>query len=278
MRCKRLLSGLAVTLLAALSGCGGGGGSGASGPAGDTIFLDLPTGLVPPPPQQGATLYADAATLRVPRAGASWTYSGVIQPQGVSGDPSQNIIFTDTVTHETRLSGVKESRSNLRNAGPGSWGQLNFANGTYTLGRLLWVVGNKLSLDIFVTELRSPVVVNDQYVSLDRHIVNGGADFDSDNINDAVDVVMYSRVVGEELVELPNGNQIKAVRVDLTTRIHLIGSKTQTVIENIEQIESNWYAPGLGVVKTRWTEPNRNDGIVRNGIMTETLLSWDGLP
>jgi len=62
---------------------------------------------VPAASTVGATLYADAASLRVLRAGAVWRYHGVEKPAGELAPDFTP--YTNIVTHAASGSGVTES-------------------------------------------------------------------------------------------------------------------------------------------------------------------------
>lgn len=281
MRLDRFLPGATLALLALASGCGGGG----AGNAGAVSVMPDPvipppvsaSGLVPQAGTVGATLYADAAALRVVREGAVWTYRGVDQPRGAATAPYEIKTYTNTVTHVLAGGGISEAGSNPLNEGPDTSGPLRFEGGAYNyMVQSALPVGGP-SQAFTVTELRSPVRVNDQYVSLDKHLADGGSDLDGDKVNDALDMAVYARVIGEEMLDLPNRRQVKAVRVDMIVRARATYSKTGTASPLYESTQSNWYATGLGIVKTRTEEPNAIDPSIPNRIVTEVLQNWDGL-
>jgi len=270
---------LALAIALAVAGCGGGGG-GASTPAGagggGTSTPGQPggtSGLVPVAPAVGATLYADAAPLRVLRAGAVWTYHGVDKPAGENA--SEFKAYTNTVTHATVGNGIVEQGTQPFNSDPES-NPIRYEGGSYISTNQIAFSDNAPAQAIDVIELRSPVKVNDQYVSLDKHIANSGADLDGDNVNDAIDVAIYSTVIGEEAVDLPNRRQVKAVRVDMHLRMRATLSKTGTTSPVYDAVQSTWYAPGVGVVKTRVDEPN-DMAYLPNHVVTEILENWDGV-
>lgn len=271
---ERLLPVLALAVLASLSGCGG-----RSGEASDTGTPPpelLSSGLVPEPGPAGATLYADAAPLRVLREGAVWTYRGVEQPRGTASVEGELRTYTNAVTHASASGGVLEDFSNAYNDGHSTSGPLRFEGGAYKYTSHIELAAGAPTHPLDVIELRSPVMVGDQYVSFDKHIANSGVDLDGDKVNDAYDVAMYARVIGEETLDLPNRRQVKAVRVDTTVRSRATFSITGAKSSLVEVVQSNWYTPGLGIVKSRVEEPNRGDQNLPNRVVTEILQNWDG--
>jgi microcompartment protein CcmK/EutM len=267
---------------ASVSGCGGGvGGTGSAGNAGAAPAAPPPavsvpeTGLVPPAPAPGATLYADAAPLRVLRDGAVWTYHGIDQPGGEGSTVTSFDAYTNVVRQAAAGTGVLESASDAFRSGADS-STLRFEGGAYKSTGQFAFSNKAKPLTVDVIELRSPVKVNDQYVSLDKHIADSGADFDGDGINDAFDAAVYSRVIGEEVLDLPNRGQVKAVRVDMTLRARVSYSMNHTYSPVYEAVQSNWYAPGIGIVKARVVTPNTQPSLA-NSVTTEILENWDGL-
>ena len=270
---------LIVTLATLLGGCGGGGGGGGSGTSGTTQPPSLPapapagSGLVPAAPAVGATLYASAASLRVLRAGAVWSYHGVDKPVGELATDFNP--YTNTITHVASGSGVAESGTHPFNE-EGESNPIRFEGGAYISTNQIAFSANTPAQAVDLIELRSPVKVNDQYASIDKHIADSGTDFDDDKVNDALDVALYSTVIGEEILDLPNRRQVKAVHVDTRLRARVKYSKTGTVSPVYESLQSTWYAPGIGIVKSRMEEPNDTAGLP-NRVVTELLENWDGL-
>ena len=269
---------LIVALATALGGCGGGGsesgsGSGTPIPTPTSVPPLSVSGLVPAAPTIGATLYADAASLRVLRAGAVWRYHGVEKSAGELA-PDFNP-YTNTVTAVASGSGVTESATDLFNDEAGSE-PIRYEGGAYIATNQIAYDAEILVRDVDVIELRSPVKVNDQYVGIDKHIADIRTDLDGDKVNDALDVVVYSTVIGEEMLNLPNRRQVKSVHVDMRFRARVKYSKTGTFSPVYESLQSTWYAPGIGIVKRRLEQPNNTDGLP-NRVVTELLENWDGL-
>ena len=277
---------LIAALATALGGCGGGGsGSGSSTPSPTPTPTPTPTpapapppplavsGLVPAAPTVGATLYADAASLRVLRAGAVWRYHGVEKPAGELATDFN--AYTNTVTAVTSGSGLTQRATHPFNDEEES-DTIRYEGGAYMSTDQIALSADIPAQVVDVIELRSPVKVNDQYVSIDKHIADSGVDLDDDKVNDALDVAVYSTVVGEEMLDLPNRRQVKAVQVDERLRARVKYSKTGTVSVIYESLQSTWYAPGIGIVKSRLEQPNNTNGLP-NRVVTELLENWDGV-
>ena len=276
---------LIALMATTLGGCGGGGSGGGSGSASIPAQAPAPSpvpiqpapavtsGLVPAAPALGATLYANAASLRVMRPGALWTYHGVEKPAGESATDFN--YYTNTVTQVANGSAVTEIGSHPFNDA-GESDPVRFEGGAYISTNLLMLAANIPAQAVDIVELRSPVRINDQYVSLDKRIADSGKDFDGDKVNEALDVAVYSTVIGEEIIDLPNRRQVKAVRVDMNFHVRVKYSKTGTDSPIYEAKQSTWYAPGIGIVKSRIEAPNDTDGLP-NRVATEILENWDGL-
>jgi len=270
MTWNRMWPAFSLVIAVAVAGCGGGGGGGGASTSGEPAVT---SGLVPVAPTLGATLYADAAPLRVLRAGAVWTYRGIDKPAGESA--SEFKAYTNTVSHTAAGNGIVEQGTQPFNSDPES-NPIRYEGGSYISTNQIAFSDKTPAQTINVIELRSPVKVNDQYVSLDKHIADSGVDLDGDKVNDAIDVAVYSTVIGEEAVDLPNRRQVKAVRVDMHLRMRASLSKTGTTSPVYDAVQSTWYAPGVGVVKTRVDEPNHMASLP-NHVVTETLENWDGV-
>ena len=268
-----------VALATALAGCGGGGSGGSANGSGTSILTPTPvpspdvSGLVPAAPTIGATLYADAASLRVLRAGAVWRYHGVEKPAGELATDFNS--YTNTVTAVAAGRGVTESATHQYNEGEDSE-PIRYEGGAYIATNQAAYAGDILLRDVDVIELRSPVKVNDQYVGIDKHIADIRTDLDGDKVNEALDIAVYSTVIGEEVLDLPNRRQVKAVHVDMRLRARTKFSKTGTVSPMYESLQSTWYAQGIGIVKRRLEQPNDIAGFP-NRVVTEVLENWDGL-
>ena len=254
------IAALGIAAFAAVAaGCGGGGG------ASTTPSSPNASGsLIPAAPAVGATLYPTAATLRPLRAGARWVYRTDDRTQGQ---------FVETVVSQTAAAngGVTETDS----SDPQATSELSVeaGSGTVNFSVSLELVPNWTPVIITGPELRSPVRQGDQYDLIEQRFSNQPIDIDADGKFDTVDVASYRRVVGNELVTLPNRAQaLTALRVDTVLTIR-INPSTRTTPQIASSSVSTWYAPGIGVIRqvVASTDPSR--------IFDEEslLLGWDGL-
>jgi hypothetical protein len=248
-----------------LAACGGGGSGGNGGGAGPQT-----TGLVPVASALGATLHADASVLRVLRPGSVWTYRGVDLPDA-SGN--QSTVYENLVTHAAAAVGVNEAGSNYFNAGTDVT-PVRVEAGTVLQRIDLTALGADGPFDAI--ELRSPVRVSDQYTIFDRRIPDALADIDGDNKPETLDVAMWSRVIGEETVELLQRPGLRAVRVETTLLARARLSRNADFTETVRSTNNVWYSAGVGIVKLVADTPNANVPSLRQ-VTTETLFSWDGL-
>jgi hypothetical protein len=257
---------LAACLLAACGG-GGGGGGGSSPPS-----AAVKSGLIPVAPTAGEVLEADAAALRVLRPAAVWTYHGVDVPYGNQGLPT---IYTNVVTHTGAPVGVSEHSSNLFNSGA-DVSNVQAAAGTVKVPGTVQPVSGIGPDAIDGLELRSPVRTDDLYAIYDKHFDDGGQDFDGDGIHESLDVAIWARVVGAEVVDLAHRRQVRAIRVDTTLNERVLYSKSGTYSNVVEIVRRTWYAKGIGIVKMQLDQPGPNIPSVRQ-VTTEVLDTWDGL-
>lgn len=293
MHAKHVWSALSLATLFALSACGGGGGgsgAGASASSGTTPAPAVPAApspvpvspavppaapaLIPEAGPVGATLYESALVLRVLRPDAVWTY------RGTEGNPSVGmvpLVYTNIVTQAGSGAVVSQTASNAFNGGTGAARALRYDSGTYKFATPAAFIQGNVTLAADIVELRSPVKLNDQYTSLDQKGVNLGIDLDGDKVNDTADFAVYARVIGKEFVDLPNRLGVDTVRVDTTMRSRSTLSAKGTLTPVNEVVYSHWYAPGVGVVKSRLSKADVVGGTLPGATMTEVLQNWDGL-
>ena len=229
-----------------------------------------PVSLVPTAPALGPTLVDDARELRPLRASASYTYRGKdftrAQSQTVNFTPYSNV-----VSQSTDPSGVRESSANQFNDGADVVVVRNDPDRVVNLADV--VITPAVTVAGFAgTELRSPVRQNDQIVLIERFDISLGEDVDGDGITDKTDFALYSRVIGREDATLATDMVMPTVRVDLTAKFRIIPSSGVPSVV-VEQVQSQWYAVGVGVVK-------RTISVIGSGRaidQEETLLAWDGV-
>lgn len=251
---RRALALVALTTLA-LAGCGGG----------STDDEDEGTGLVPVAPTPGATLFNDATVLRPMKAGARWEFAGT----AADGDSYANV-----VTQTSATPGVTESSTNLLNMGAHSAHVVEI-NGNIIQPDAVDFDGNGAPDFADMIELRSPVRVNDQFVVVDRQLPNVMPDLDGDGRGEALDLAIYSRVIGTEDVVLTGLPTQRAVRVERTGVTRVVMSKDGQKLPSIAAITTTWYAPSVGIVRRRFDRP-ADVGTSRE-ITDERATGWSGL-
>lgn len=268
-----LLHAAAVAVLLIVSGCGGGGGSadnaGAGGGDGAAV-----TGLIPTAPAAGATLHADAAVLQPLRPGAVWHYRGSVA-NGSGGGP-----FGVLVRHTAGSAGaVVEQRQSSAVDDDGTVTYTS-AGGTITATESLDLATGATgatSANYSYPLLRSPIRQAEQITLLDQLAVATGVDIDGDRINDSADVAAFSRVIGTETVDLPDLQKaIAALRIDTTFLVRFKQSSNGQIRPVLSLLQSNWYAPGIGVVRSASTGASETPAGT-NYETNEHLVYWDGV-
>ena len=123
--------------------------------------------------------------------------------------------------------------------------------------------------------MKSPVRLDDQWVSVEKRFDDTAYDFDGDGKKDLLDVAIYSRVVGTETISLPNLPDMQAIRVDTYFSTRLVSSATglATATVEIPPIKT-WYVAGVGIVRQVTTAP-LSAGV--NRIEDLKLTSWDAI-
>lgn len=250
--------------LAMIAGCGGGGGS-----EGGDVPVDPPptgSGLLPEPLAIGATLHEDGVALLGLRDGAVMSFRGI--------GPDRLTPYENVVTHTATVGGFTERHTNAFNAGATEASELQVAGGTVSETVSFQIApGSPAELISFV-EIRSPVRVNDRYVHLDRHYGDGGIDADGDGKNDALDVVAWSQVMGNEVIESHQRGPMTAVRVDDRVRLRFRFSSNNQYGEVVEFRASKWLAKGHGAIKRFSDTPI--DAYNRE-VYTEELINRDAV-
>jgi hypothetical protein len=256
MGCKSTLLRVGVGLFALTLGACGGGGGDSSAPAPQT------SGLVPAAPALGATLVSDATALRPLIPNGVWTYQGT-----ESGAGAPSVTYTNTVTHQAAAGGaVSESGTNQANLG--SYTQsVSHRSGEVHISSTL-DLGNGQSETADQLELRSPVRVNDQVTILDAGGLDLGSDLDGDGRNELLDIASYSRVIGQETIDLVNNPGISAVRVTtfVVARVRATRGQSGTDTSTVD----TWYAQGIGIVRINTDLPTTTGA---RRLTSETLVS-----
>lgn len=255
---------IAAALAAALSACGGGGGG--TPPAAPPT--SGPTGLVPPAPPLGATLHADASTLRPVVDGGTWTYRGTETHLGTT------TVYGNVMSHAGNGTSVVERGSNPLNAGTDET-TLTVSGGLVRTSSIV-SVGGTIDFSLTDVELRSPVRVDDQVTLLDERVPDSGYDLDGDGLADTLEIAMYRRVIGEETVDLPALGSERAVRVRAAVAIRFRLTRTGSYTQTETSTMDTWYAPGLGVVR-RLTDLPEPDSLGERALYDEVLTRWDGV-
>lgn len=271
---SRLSCLLLATILSACGGGGGGGGGGDSSGGGGGSAGPSPsasTGLVPSAPAAGATLYADAAALRPLIDGARWQYRGVEK----AADGSTTIRYTASVSRKS-LGGSWEETDSQGFLGDDEITTIALSSGSI-VAQVKDPLGVGSSEVVAITELRSPVRVNDQYTQYERSDLSTGTDVDGDGKVDLADVAIYTRVIGSEDVELPElARTVTAVKVETTALIRVKRSSTGAALPVSNLVQTQWYVAGVGVVRRSLSAASTTGGV---GPLAydELLFSWDGV-
>jgi hypothetical protein len=284
---KPTLAGYRLALVASLASamliaCGGGGGdaggSAASAPSsGGSSMSSNPspqpsgvekTGFVPAAPAIGEVLHNDAAALRPLRDEALWAYRGV-RTHGAS-----KAFYASFRQSVATAEGFNERISSPQEGGSGVQA-LSVQSGAIRLKNALGLPALQTTVEV-ADELRSPVRRDEQVTLIDRQALVLKDDLDNDKLPDTADIGAYSRVVGDEPVELPElGLTVNALRVDLSisTRLKFSSKAAAEAVKTVTR--STWYAPGLGIVR----QVNRQAAADGNGMVEtdERLQFFDGV-
>ena len=252
-----------------LAACGGGGGGGGDAAGTGTGTVPSPSGLVPLATEAGATLETDVARLRILRPGATWRYTGVVRPIGA---PVR--AYTNVVTHATEAAGVMESGTNPLDGGADSQ-RVRIEAGAVKTALSLADLGVSRTIDF--VELRAPVRVDDQITQFDERLADAVDDIDGDGRREGLDLAIWTRVIGEEVIDLMHRPGVRAVRVDTSVAVRLrLSASTSPEQPTVTAVQRYWYMAGVGLVRTESETPSET---LPGGadLVVEELESWDGL-
>ncbi|MBB4844498.1 hypothetical protein HNP55_003042 [Paucibacter oligotrophus] len=214
-----------------------------------------------------------AIQLRPLQVDAAWLYQGEstrVRADGSSFGPIES--YQNTVKHLLRSGdGVVEQASNAGNKGSSSK-ELLLSGQEIRSIELLDLAGNGKPQSIQWPELRSPVRAGDQYTLLDSTLIELPKDLDGDGKNDAVEVAVYARVVGSEVLPSQRFGPLDSVRVDtfIRARAKLTLSKIEAPV--VEARAKVWYVQSLGIVRQTIEEVPDTNGLRR--VYTEQLSSF----
>ncbi|MBN8489662.1 MAG: hypothetical protein J0M20_18265 [Burkholderiales bacterium] len=253
----------AAALGAAVVACGGGGGG--SDPV--TPPSDTPSGLLPTAPVIGATLHDDATVLRPLRDGTVSVYRGRTIESGATTE------YENTVTQSVSGTRLLDQASNDLGQGPATADPVVVANGRVTMSTSMpWTDGGPQNPFELVL-LSSPVRLSERHVALDKRFTDIGVDLDGDKVNDQMDVAIWTLVKSEDTLTLPQRSGVKAVRVDTEIRLRARYSRDGSTSDVLSATSSEWYAPGLGLVRRKLDLP----GAIPRPQVEEVLVTMDAL-
>jgi hypothetical protein len=267
------LPGLALFLsLGLMASCGGGGGgSAAPAEAAPPPVSSGPqvSGLLPAPPVLGPVLADDALAMRPVRDGSTWAYSGSkLAYKGAAA------IAYSTVTKQSVSDNlVVEASTNSSNDGADTQ-NLSLAQGVVSTTARLDLAGKGQAQNVKFIELRSPVRLGDQYTILDQRFADTNIDADGDKKSDILDAVIYARVMGRELLQLPGLPLLTAIRVDTTVQTRVIYSSNGQSSAVAQSTVQSWYAAGIGLVRQVSSLPTASGTDTET--IEESLVYWDG--
>lgn len=226
--------------------------------------------LIPAAAHTGAVLHADASAFRPLRAGSVAAYRGSFRQPGTT---QEKAYFNTTTQSASPVGGVIERLSNQFNGGPAETA-LALLSGA-VISKDVFELPDGADTPLSYPELRSPLRQREQTVILDRHADDSGIDVDEDGVADAMDIALYSKVIGIETVVLPNLPSVQAVRVDTVLLARLCPSSTGECGAPVQLTQKVWYARGIGIVRASSDVPSENGLAI--GFAEERLTAWDSI-
>jgi hypothetical protein len=212
-------------------------------------------------------LYADALSLRPLADEALWVYRGV---RSVNGQPAPYSSYRQTVRtpagFQERISSPLPQTSRIRS--------LTIDTSQVRVEED-WVLPTGVG-KVRALELRSPVRLGDQINVAETQGLELTDDVDGDGKKDHVSFAAWSRVMGNEDLALPELERtVRALRVDMTVVWSVQRSSQARADAAVTAVESTWFAPGIGIVRTRRTQASgAGEGAIESD---ERLQLWDGI-
>jgi hypothetical protein len=195
---------------------------------------------------------------------ATWVYQGTDQVPGLT----QNYSNTTTIAGTTQVKGVLTtvvSQTNPLNNG-------NSIDSYYTKDlHGITTYGDNDTTDQVTRQLvpymtdKFPLGTGSTFEKINKKGLDFGSDLDGDGKNETFDILSVVTVVGFEAVTVPAGTYPISARVETTSTVTVIAS-INGARASIQEIETVWYAPGVGPVKRILT--------VGNETVTEVLTSF----
>jgi hypothetical protein len=182
-------------------------------------------------------------------AGNVWNYRGTIASTGSSPTSFTNVAKITGTRNVNGVDTVIYSESNAGNSGPldsyllsDSSGVMEYGNNDPT---------DTLTPQIVpIRDLKFPFKENSVFVQIDRTGLDYGSDLDNDGKNEQLAITSTVTCTGFESVTVAAGTFANCAKIVTATTMTLTFSSDGSTATSAGT-QTDWYAPGIGLVKTR---------------------------
>ncbi|MCC6142067.1 MAG: hypothetical protein IT389_15810 [Nitrospira sp.] len=202
------------------------------------------------------------------RIGTRWQYRGQVSEGPVQVIDNKFFTNTSSVTGTKKLNGVTVTV--FHDTNPGNHGESDSYYRRDIVGMVYYGSdpGTPLEKQIVPYQIvRFPITVPSSFQQFDRKDLDFGSDMDRDGVNEKVDMVGTTSVIGREAVTVPAGTYPDAVKVEarMTMAIHLsTGGKPARGTD----VMTAWFVKGMGLVKY-FEKQELSSSKEDRGLMTE---------
>lgn len=181
--------------------------------------------------------------------GTRWQYRGQISEGPVQVIDNKFFANTSSVTGTKKLNGVTVTV--FHDTNPGNHGESDSYYRRDSVGMVYYGSdpGTPLEKQIVPYQIvRFPMTIPSSFQQFNRNGLDFGSDMDRDGVNEKVDMVGTTSVVGRETITVPAGTYSNAVKVEarMTMQIHLSGGDKPA---RGTDVMTAWFAKGVGLVK-----------------------------
>ena len=211
----------------------------------------LATGLLPTTPlaAEEPVQIAQSSDYFPDQIGTRWQYRGQISEGPVQVIDNKFFVNTSSVTGTKKLNGVTVTV--FHDTNPGNHGESDSYYRRDVVGMVYYGSdpGTPLEKQIVPYQIvRFPITIPSSFQQFNRNGLDFGTDMDRDGVNEKVDMVGTTSVIGREVITVPAGTYPDAVKVEarMTMAIHLSsGGKPARGTD----VMTAWFVKGVGLVK-----------------------------
>ncbi len=202
------------------------------------------------PPAAGEPVQiADAPDYFPDQIGTRWQYRGQISEGPLQTIDNKFFANVSQVMGTKKLNGVTVTI--FHDTNPGNHGESDSYYRRDVVGMVYYGSdpGTPLEKQIVPYQIvRFPITIPSTFQQFDRKGLDFGSDMDRDGVNEKVDMVGTTSVIGREVITVPAGTYPDAVKVEahMTMAIHLSsGGKPARGTD----VMTAWFVKGVGLVK-----------------------------